>query len=898
MLQQLFGKPSALKVESPETLHLLIVEHVLEDLELMLLTLESAGLSFTYDNADTLAKCQQLLLANSYDMVLSDYRLPQFNAIAVLNVLKQSKQDIPFILVTGTLGEEAAVASIKAGVTDYVLKDRLFRLPSVLERGLQEFALRRQQQAATHKIQQQILREALLSRIVQAMRGTLILDEILQITVDRLHAALSVDRSFIFVADANRRTHVSYLSQATVDRLSLLNLECPFCAHFQDRLANGEIVVLAEISSDLPQILQQTSAQLSIRSLLIVPLLYQQTYIGGIALHQSDRPRQWTEDEISLVKSVADQCAIALHQSELYNSAQAELAERKRIEHELRQSEERFRSAIEHMPVMMSALDRAGNISTWNQECERVTGFSAAEIVDNPEAFALLYPDPIYRQQMLAAWAERGNNYRDWEWETTCKDGTVKTLSWSNISEKFPIPHWMSWGVAVDVSPRIQAEKQLRVNAFYDRLTGLPNRALFLDRLEHALGRSQRQELFPLAVLCLDIDRFKIVNDSLGHLAGDQLLCKIARRLENCIRIGDTIARLSGDEFGILLEDVTGIDTAIQISDRIHQELTMPMLLDGHEVFVSVSIGIAMTAKDTIKPEHLLRNADTAMYKAKEHGRARYEIFATSMYTHALDRLKVENELRRAIERQELVVYYQPIVSLASGALQGFEALVRWQHPVRGLLSPSEFIPIAEESGLITSIDRWVLLQACQQLKRWQQNFPSLPPLVMSVNLSARQFSQPTLIEQIDQILRITLVRGSSLKIEVTETAIIKKPELAKIVLQQLRDRQICVCLDDFGTGYSSLSYLHQFPVDTLKIDRSFISSMDRESGNHEIVKAIINLGLNLAIDVIAEGIETSAQKLLLTELGCQSGQGYLFSRPMEPTVAANLIADRQYWVA
>jgi diguanylate cyclase (GGDEF)-like protein/PAS domain S-box-containing protein len=570
---------------------------------------------------------------------------------------------------------------------------------------------------------------------------------------------------------------------------------------------------------------------------------------------------------------------------------QPELAEQEKIVLELRQSKERFRQAIENMPVMMAATDRSGNIIFWNQECERITGYSAAEIINNPKAFEILYPDPIYRQQMMATWAEIGNNYRNWEWETTCKDGTVKTLAWSNIAEDFPISNWHAWGIAIDVSKRVEAEAQLRFEAFYDRLTGLPNRTLFLDRIEQVLARSQRQDFIPIAVLCLDIDRFKIVNDSLGHLAGDQLLCEISHCFENSIRVGDSIARLAGDEFGILLEGITGIETAIQISEKILRDLSLPILLDGHEVFVSVSIGIAMATRD-IKPEHLLRNANTAMYTAKEQGKARYEIFATSMYTPALEYLTLANELRRAIERQELAIFYQPIVSLASGTLQGFEALVRWQHPYRGLIPPSEFVPIAEETGLIAEIDLVVLSQACRQLKLWQDLRPLPIPLTMNVNLSARQFSEPTLIDRIGEILQATSIRGSALKIEVTETAIIKKPELAKIALHQLREREISVCLDDFGTGYSSLSYLHQFPVDTLKIDRSFIRSLNRDRGNHEIVKAIINLGLNLAIDVVAEGIETHEQKQFLQELGCSSGQGYLFSRPVDAENATKLIAN------
>jgi diguanylate cyclase (GGDEF)-like protein len=473
----------------------------------------------------------------------------------------------------------------------------------------------------------------------------------------------------------------------------------------------------------------------------------------------------------------------------------------------------------------------------------------------------------------------------------------------------------------------------------------LPNRALFVDRLEHVLSLKKRHKDYLFAVLFLDLDRFKVVNDSLGHAIGDQLLVAIARRLEICLRNGDTVARLGGDEFVILLEDIQGINEATSIANRLQQKITSPMLLDGHEVFITASIGIAMSSLEYLEPTNLLRDADTAMYRAKGLGRSRYEVFNSSMHAHALQLLQLENDLRRAAEsiadrpreqdeRQEqfggsktsedstirdlraksfqsplpplspspqFIIHYQPIVSIATNTITSFEALVRWQHPERGLVSPIEFIPIAEETGLIVPLGRWVLRTACHQIRQWQQLFPCNPPLSVSVNLSVKQFSQPDLIEYIDQVLEESHLEGSSLKLEITESVLIENSESVTAMLVELRTRNIHLCIDDFGTGYSSLSYLHRFPTNTLKIDRSFVSRMgvkfDISKGEidpTEIVRSIVTLSHNLGMDVVAEGVEEASQLNLLKGLKCEYAQGYFFSKPIDSETAAVLIQQQQ----
>jgi diguanylate cyclase (GGDEF)-like protein len=435
-----------------------------------------------------------------------------------------------------------------------------------------------------------------------------------------------------------------------------------------------------------------------------------------------------------------------------------------------------------------------------------------------------------------------------------------------------------------EISDRQRAEAQLLHIAFHDALTGLPNRTLFMERLGQTLERAKgREDLF--AVLFLDLDRFKVVNDSLGHTIGDQLLIAFAGRLQTYLRSGDILARLGGDEFAILIEEMKSINDAIHLAERLQQELTVPFHIHGHEVFTTLSIGIALSTAGYDQPEDLLRDADIAMYRAKALGKARYKIFDTAMYTESIKLLQLETDLRRAVERQEFRIYYQPIVSLSTNKIIGFEALLRWQHPERGLVFPTEFISVAEETGLLVPIGYWVLREACRQIHLWQQQFQD-NSLTITVNLSSKQFSQPNLNEQIYQILQETSLDAQSLKLEITESVIMENTIGATAMLLQLRELGVELYMDDFGTGYSSLSYLHRFPVSVLKIDRSFINS----SENPEIVWTIITLAHNLGVDVIAEGIETVEQLEKLRGLQCKYGQGYFFSKPAEASAAEALI--------
>jgi diguanylate cyclase (GGDEF)-like protein/PAS domain S-box-containing protein len=573
------------------------------------------------------------------------------------------------------------------------------------------------------------------------------------------------------------------------------------------------------------------------------------------------------------------------------NVAQAKQVERRVAT--LQESEELFRSAFDYAAIGMALVSSKGVWLQVNRSLCEIMGYSATELLATSFQ-KLTHPDDLAHalanvKQLLKGkiptyqMEKRFIHKQGHEVWALCSVSRVRDANTDNVHLIFQIQ---------DITDRKRAEDRLLHDAFHDALTGLPNRALFIDHLKLTIARKQRFENHMYAVLFLDLDRFKVVNDSLGHMIGDQLLVGIARKLETCLRVGDTVARVGGDEFTILLEDIKDEIEAISIAERIQKELKTPFNLNSHEVFTTVSIGIAPSSIGYDQPDDILRDADTAMYRAKSLGKARHEVFDKAMHAVAMNLLQLETDLRRAIDRQEFFLQYQPIVALDGFNLCGFEALVRWQHPERGLVSPMDFIPVAEDTGQILPIGHWTLKEACRQMQRWQRRFPLDPPLFISVNLSGKQFTQPDLIEQVTKILQETRLDPRSLKLEITESVVMENIENATEMLKQLRGLGVRLSIDDFGTGYSSLSYLHRFPIDTLKIDRSFVIRMVDNNENIEIVRTILMLARNLGMDVVAEGVETKEQLALLRKLGCENGQGYFFSKPTSVSGAEKLISD------
>lgn len=591
-------------------------------------------------------------------------------------------------------------------------------------------------------------------------------------------------------------------------------------------------------------------------------------------------------------------------------SAVIALKEQTRINALLRQSEERYALVVQ---------GSNGGLWDWNLKTNQVY-FSQRwkELVGEDENtmgnqiqdwYERVHPDDLGPLQVaiddyLAGKTEQFENehrlhHRDDTYRWVLCRGVV-------VRDRTGQPSRMA-GSQLDITARKAVEEQLWRSAYYDDLTELPNRAFFLDRLRQAIASASDNALYVYAVLLMDVDRFQVVNNSLGNTVGDQLLVAIGRRLRGFLSRESVVARRSGDEFIILMENIEHQSDVTHTAEQIQQILSLPFNLDGHEVYITVSIGIAISSHRHTNPEHLLQDADTAMYRAKAQGKAGYQVFDPAMHNRMVAKLKLENDLRRAISQeqrvttddngealpQELLLYYQPIVDLTTRKVVGFESLARWQHPSKGFLHPGHFITMAEETGLIVPLGWWILRQACRQMRRWHDMFPDLQPLTMSVNLASRQFSSPDLIQEVELILHDTNLHSSSLKLELTEGTIMDTGQSVINVLNRLRKLGIQLAIDDFGTGYSSLSYLARFPINTLKIDRSFVSKMGivtDNKDNSEIVRTIVNLAHNLGMNVTAEGIETDDQRFRLTEMACEMGQGYYFDKPLPADAATQLL--------
>src|SRR3989441_2233297 len=558
----------------------------------------------------------------------------------------------------------------------------------------------------------------------------------------------------------------------------------------------------------------------------------------------------------------------------------------------LEESEERFRSAFDHASIGMALVSDNGRWLQVNRSLCQLVGYSEDELlttdiqsVTHPEDLG----DLLVQQSRLIKGTLPGFQTEQ-RYMHKLGHEVWSQLSVSRVRD--PETQSLRFIFQIqDITDRKRAEAQLVHDAFHDGLTGLPNRALFVDHLKLAVARNLRHEYPLFSVLFLDLDRFKVVNDSLGHLVGDQLLIAIARRIESCLRPGDTIARLGGDEFTILLEDLKNNHEAIIIAERIQRELALPFDLEGRQVFTSTSIGIAPSTIGYDRPQDILRDADTAMYYAKSVGGSRYQIFDKSMHARAVKQLEMQNDLRQAIARDELFIEYQPIVSLDTFKITGFEALARWKHEEHGLINPAQFIPVAEETGLIIPIGEWVLRRACAQARQWQEAYPREEPLTISVNLSPKQFAEPNLTQQIERVLEETRLDPCTLQLEITESVVVENVEAVSEMLRQIRMLGVGLSIDDFGTGYSSLSSLHRFPISTLKIDSSFVSRMGGNNENTEIVRTIMSLAGNLGMDVTAEGVETLDQVTKLRTFGCEKGQGFFFSRPLPAQEAEDLLS-------
>jgi diguanylate cyclase (GGDEF)-like protein/PAS domain S-box-containing protein len=680
-------------------LRILHLEDDAADSELIENLLRKSGLDCQLVQVETRTAFEAAVRTGDFDMILSDYSLPGFDGQAALMIARALRPDLPFLFVSGTIGEDRAVESLKGGATDFVLKDNFARLAPAVRRALAEAAERAARRRAEEALRTSEERYALAAR--GANDGLWDWD----LTADKV-----------------------YLSP-----------------RWKSMLGWGDEEV-------------------------------------------GDDPREWLD---------------RVHPEDM-------AALRARLESHLEGSTDHFESE-----------------------------------------YRIAHRDGGYCFMLSRGLAVR--------------DGAGKPVRIA--------------GSQTDITQRKAAEQQLLHDALHDPLTGLPNRASFMDRLTMVMGQTARRAEHHFAVLFLDLDSFKMVNDSLGHLVGDQLLIAFARRLEGWLRPGDTVARLGGDEFALLLDEVRGVQDATRAAERLQRGLEGPFHLSGHEVFSSASIGIALSTTGYHRPADMVRDADTAMYRAKALGRARHAVFDQAMHARAVALLRLETDLRRAVERGEFVLHYQPVVSLAEDRVSSFEALVRWNHPENGLVMPNDFIALAEETGLIVPLGGWVLREACRQMAAWAGAAQGAP--LVSVNLSPRQLANPGLVAEVRRVLEASELEPGRLGVEITESALMEGGDVRARLLE-LRGLGARLLLDDFGTGYSSLSYLLRFPIDVLKLDASFVHGLELDSEKVEIVRSIVTIGHNLGMKVIAEGVENAQQVGLLRALGCDYGQGFHWARPAE----------------
>jgi diguanylate cyclase (GGDEF)-like protein/PAS domain S-box-containing protein len=692
-----------------EPLRILFVEDSPADVELLVRLLRRSGFELTYERVDDRTKMGQALQNGLWDVVLSDFEMPLFDGIGALSLLREHSPDIPFIIVSGSIGEAQAVEAMKLGASDYIMKDQPGRLVPALARELAEAQVRRERRAADER--------------------------------------LEAERDFI----------------------------------------------------------------------------------GAV---------------------------------------------------------------LDTQGALVLVLDTEGRITRVNRAFEKITHYSGADLVGRKFWEIFLLPDAAELERLRFAILRKEQFPKDHETIWLTKESMPRAVAWTETAifdREGRVSHVIWTGI--DVTEKNLLEAQMEHDALHDGLTGLANRALFLERLTQQIRHAKRRNDTAFAVLFLDLDRFKLVNDGLGHSAGDILLREAALRLEACVRPADTVARLGGDEFAILLEDMEDLSDATRVAERIGHALEVPIKLGAQDIAVSTSIGIAVSTTGYQSADDMVRDADTAMYRAKAQGRGRFEVFDQSMRDRASSLFELESDLRRAVDRGELEVHYQPIVRAADRSLVGFEALVRWKHPKRGLVPPSEFVPMAEELGLITTVDRWVLREACRQLKDWHARFPRTLAPSVSVNLSSRNFARLDAASEVARILKETGLSSQHLKLEITESALLESTDRAKQALWDLRMMGTQLHLDDFGTGFSSLSYLHNFPVSALKVDRSFIGAMKPTRDGEAIVRAIVSLAHNLDMEVVAEGVETEDQLSHLQDLGCDYAQGFHFSRPLARENAELLLA-------
>ena len=818
------------------SIKVLLVEDTVEDAELLIREMRKGGLEIVAHRVETREALEQALEQLRPDVILCDYSLPGFGGMTALQTVKQHRPDTPFIFVSGTIGEERAIEALKQGATDYVLKDNRARLVPAIRRALTEANERLARRRAESEREESEQRFRLF---MQHLPGAAYMKDL---AGRYTYVSPGVERVIGKKADA-------ILGRSTREAFPAVHAD-EYVSHDRAAIASRKAVSTID---EVP------------------------TADGIRFFHTQRFPIFDREGKVVLSGGIA-----------------LDITERIDAEKAQREGASLMNAIIESALDCILAIDHEGKILEFNPAAEVMFGRSREAVLGKSMAELIIPP------RFLAA-HHRGFAHYLATGEGPILGKRIELMAMRADGAEFPVELAitpitsragpMFVGHIRDISERKKAEERLTYLAHYDALTGLPNRNLFQEQLSLASGRAKRSGQM-MALMFLDLDRFKEINDTLGHAAGDLLLKAIARLLKGSLRGIDSIARLGGDEFTIIVEDITDVDQVITIAEKIKAAFSDAIVIDGRELFVTASIGISMDTGG-LDVDALLQTAGIAMHLAKEEGRNTYEFYASEMNAGRAGRLDMEVLLRRAVARQEFVLHYQPIMAVKEDRVVGVEALIRWNSPELGFVSPAQFIPLAEETGLIVPIGEWVLTTACLQAKAWQNQ--GIQPLTMSVNLSPRQFRQKNLVEMIAGVLEKTGLDANLLELEITEGMIMHRADQAVAVLERLHKLGVRLSVDDFGTGYSSLSYLKRFPVQTLKIDRSFVNDLTTDDDDASIVTAIIAMAKSLKLEVIAEGVETREQLAFLTRLHCDKYQGYLFSKPMPADDCIRLLGRRQF---
>ena len=842
---------------------------------------------FAYDGKTALELIKNRLPSH----IMLPLQLPDMTAMELLQTVVSQNLSLHSILIVTEKDKHIPIEAIHLGVQDYIIKTTDGEaLRNILEHVLDEYRAHRQTGALANKLKENISWLTTLSKIGKSITSVLEIDDVLGRIVEAGVNLTNAEACFLALLDSDKQQlYLRAAKNIDEEKSNTMHIKVtdPLVGSV---LESGRPYRSAETSGDSNI---KVVTGLLVQNLMHIPLISKGNPLGVLSVYNRFNIQTFTmADEIRLT-SLADYATTALDNARFYYQAQEEIKERRRVEQALRISEERYALAMRGANDGLWDWDLVDNTIYFSPRWKAMLGFTEQEIGNLPEEwFKRVHPQDLERLKLaLSAHLKNNATHFQNEHRILHKDGSIRWMlsRGMGICDTNGIVTRIA-GSLTDITDLRIAEGKIIYDSLHDALTDLPNRALLLDHLRLAIERMRRREDYQFAVLLIDLDRFKNVNDLFGHLVGDQLLIRVAKLLKEDMPSTDTIARFGGDEFVILLDELKQAETANALADKILERFKTPFQINEHSIHISPSIGIVFKKPEYSSAEEVMRDVDIAMYMAKGNEKKKYIVFQPEMRERLMKRIELESELRQALEKEELSVNYQPQVSLKDERLIGFEVLARWNHSTRGAIPPIEFIPVAETTGLIIPLDRWVMRTACQQMSTWQQAIPIDPPLTISVNISSQQITHPDFIEFIARVLQETGLPAHCLKLEIIESTILYSDKETIQVLQNIQNLGVQVQIDDFGIGYSSLSYLTNFPVNALKIDQSFIRQMTDDSNNQQIVKTIISLSKNLSLSSIAEGVETIEQINQLKSLGCEYGQGFLLSVPLKRVEAEKLL--------